>query len=268
MTLYAGPSSGTVNLSVAGRSWETVLSPNESKQLSDRDRKRFIADSSTGASCTILPTSTTGSEVNRYPGSGLPSADQSAVTRAETGLGQLAHYNRWVCLKVLQGVRRQWVAATACAAALAVIAVACSEDSGSPTPPTPTPPTRRVVVVNTPPVIQSITVSSPRVDTTDEIQVTSVVQDAGNAARSADVHVVRFACDRDFHRDGCSGSMASANGWLARGFGDAGALHADAHGHRESRPQGSRNRTAPSSTVQVHYNNSGCRESANSQWTS
>jgi hypothetical protein len=34
ITLYAGSSSGTVNLSVAGRSWETVLSPNESKQLS------------------------------------------------------------------------------------------------------------------------------------------------------------------------------------------------------------------------------------------
>ena len=92
-------------------------------------------------------------------------------------MGQLAHYNRRVCPKVLQGVRRQWVAATACAAALAVIAVACSEDSGSPTPPTPTPPTPPPVVANTPPVIQSITVSSPRVDTTDEIQVTSVVQD-------------------------------------------------------------------------------------------
>jgi hypothetical protein len=34
ITLYAGPSGGTVNLSVAGRSWETVLAPNESKQLS------------------------------------------------------------------------------------------------------------------------------------------------------------------------------------------------------------------------------------------
>jgi hypothetical protein len=34
ITLYVGPSGGTANLSVAGRSWETVLSPNESKQLS------------------------------------------------------------------------------------------------------------------------------------------------------------------------------------------------------------------------------------------
>jgi hypothetical protein len=87
-------------------------------------------------------------------------------------LGQLAHYNRWVCLNVLQGVRRQWVAATAGAAALALIPLACSENTGSPTPPTPPP-----VVVNTPPVIQSITVSSPRVDASDDVQVTSVVQD-------------------------------------------------------------------------------------------
>jgi hypothetical protein len=34
ITLYLGPSGGTANLSVAGRSWETVLAPHESKQLS------------------------------------------------------------------------------------------------------------------------------------------------------------------------------------------------------------------------------------------
>jgi hypothetical protein len=34
ITVYVGPSGGTAHLSVAGRSWETVLAPNESKQLS------------------------------------------------------------------------------------------------------------------------------------------------------------------------------------------------------------------------------------------
>jgi hypothetical protein len=91
-------------------------------------------------------------------------------------LGQLTFYNGWVCPKALQGVGRQWVAATVCAATLTLTLVGCGENTGSPTPPTP--PTPPPVVVNTPPVIQSIAVSSPRVDATDEIQVTSVVQDA------------------------------------------------------------------------------------------
>jgi hypothetical protein len=33
LTLYAGPSGGTTHLSVAGRSWETVLAPDESKEM-------------------------------------------------------------------------------------------------------------------------------------------------------------------------------------------------------------------------------------------
>src|SRR5262245_50830564 len=91
----------------------------------------------------------------------------------ENGFGRLAHYNGWVCPKVRQGVRWQWVAATACAAALALIPLACSENPGSPTPPTPTPPTPPPVVVNTPPVIESITVSHPRAEPRDDTRRTT-----------------------------------------------------------------------------------------------
>jgi hypothetical protein len=84
-------------------------------------------------------------------------------------------YNGRVCPRVLLIARMR--AAVAAAVVVSLLAFAACDSEVSPTPPSPPPPPPPVVV-NAPPTIQSITTSSPRVEATEEVQVTAVVQDA------------------------------------------------------------------------------------------
>jgi hypothetical protein len=85
------------------------------------------------------------------------------------------HYNGRVCPRVLLIARMR--AAVAAAVVVSLLTFAACDSEVSPTPPSPPPPPPPVVV-NAPPTIQSITTSSPRVEATEEVQVTAVVQDA------------------------------------------------------------------------------------------
>lgn len=141
--------------------------------------------------------------------------------------------------------RRHRIRAWALAGVFAVASVSCSDSPSDPTPPGPTPGT------NAPPVIQSVTVSAPRVEAEQEVQLTAVVQDAETPASQ-----LTYAWSVSPSLGTLTGTGATAR-WKAPKPAATPDLYTFRLTVTERYTSGGTQRTNEASgSVQVHYNDS------------